>query len=344
MIVNKEQMLKAIKAVKPSLGKESDYYIKDGYLIASNDKCVGKYKLDGETENVRIPAKAIPLISSMTGDIKITAKAGAISIVAGNSKANYKIENTNADYLDDNTFKSYMDTTISSDILNRAINKLIGIIPATSPRNILEGMNVVIGKDTIEFMACDGIRIGWIKTAAESETPINFIIPRDSLKAIESMAFEGNVVIKVGENWITFIDKENRKILHSRIIEGEYLAIGNLFDHLDIEYKVNRGLFMDMLDKAKLIADGNASKITLSLGADAEIHYKASLEEYSDSLKLDAENEKVTKNFNLAYLRDGVNALFDDEMSIYTTNSPKTAIVFGDSIVKSLLLPVYRGE
>ncbi len=344
MIVNKEQMLKAIKAVKPSLGKESDYYIKDGYLIASNDKCVGKYKLDGETENVRIPAKAIPLISSMTGDIKITAKAGAISIVAGNSKASYKVENTNADYLDDNTFKSYMDTNISADILNRAIKKLIGIIPVTSPRNILEGMNVVIGNDAIEFMACDGVRIGWIKTSAEAETPISFIVPRDSLKAIESMAFEGNVVIKVGENWITFIDKESKKILHSRIIEGEYIKIDKLFTDLDIQYKVDKRLFMDMLDKAKLIADGNTAKITLTLGKSAEIEYKANLEEYSDSLLLNSENERVSKNFNLAYLRDCVNALFDDEMSIYTTNSPKTAIVFGDSIVKTLLLPVYTGR
>lgn len=339
MIVNKEQMLKAIKAVKPSLGKESDYYIKDGYLMASNNKCVGKYRLDAETENVRIPAKAMPLISSMTGDIKITAKSGIISIVAGNSKASYEVENTNADYLDDNTFKSYMDTTISADILNRAINKLTGIIPAKSPRYVLEGMNVVIGNDTIEFMACDGVRIGWIKTSAEAETPISFIIPKDSLKAIESMAFEGNVVIKVGENWITFTDKESRKILHSRIIEGEYLEIGKLFNDLDLEYKVDRGLFMDMLDRAKLIAEDNTSKISLSIGTDAEIYYKTSSKEYSDSLKLDTENVKVSKFFNLAYLRDCVNALFDDEMNIYTTNSPKTAIIFGDRLVKTFLLP-----
>lgn len=359
MIINKEKMIQAIKAVKASLGKESDYYIKDGYLIASNNKCVGKYKLDGETENVRIPAKAMTLISSMTGDIeittlmesasivagKVTEKKETLSIAAGNSKAKFRIKSTNEDLFDDSTFKSYMETAISADILNRAINKLIGIIPAASPRNILEGMNVVIGNDTIEFMACDGVRIGWIKTAAEAEAPINFIIPRDSLKVIESMAFEGKVIIKVGENWITFTDKDGKKILHSRIIDGEYLAINTLFKGFNLEYKANKNLFMNMLDKAKSVAGSNTVKISLSLGTDAEIHYKADLEEYTDSLKLDKanENEKVSKSFNLAYLRDCVNALFDDDISIYTTNSSKTAIVFGDSMVKTLLLPVYSG-
>lgn len=342
MILNRNQIIGAVKTIKAALGKDNDYYIKDGYIIAQNSESIAKVKVEGLSENFRLPAKAIPLLSAMGEEIEAKITAGAISFKSGKSKANYKITDIPDSLLDTGNFKGDHSINIDSEIINNAVSKLFNIVALNTTRPVLTGMYINIENDNVVFTASDGYRVARYREQIKNDDVFECIVPRNTLNIISAMGFEGNIVISINDNWITISDEDENKIIHSRLIEGDYLKVDAIFNNTqELMYKVSKSLVLGVIDRTKIVT-GKIAEIGITLDNDAKVEYTGD-DEYSETFNIiESCGEKCYKKVNLSYLRDAVAALFEDSVSLYTNEGPNTPFIFRDKKVESLVLPINR--
>ena len=127
MILDRQQIIDAVKMIKPALSKDNDYYVNNGYIIAQGFEVIAKIKVEGVNENFRLPAKVIPLVSVMGAEVEAKISAGTISFKSGKSRASYKITNIPEGVFDNKNFKEKHKIVINSDIVNSAVSKLSNI-------------------------------------------------------------------------------------------------------------------------------------------------------------------------------------------------------------------------
>ena len=344
MKILRKQFITAIKTIKAALGKGEDYYVKDGYIIARNSESIAMSKLEGADETFRLPSKAIPLLSAMGDTIEVKLGENEVNFKSGKSRAKYKITDVPNNLLSEDNFKSDYELEVSAVIINNAVQKLECMVSDNNARPVLTGMYIKAEKGTLTFIASDGYRVAkYIEEVEDTDTEFECIVPKGTLKIIRVMGFEDTVNLSLNKNWITLSD--DNKIIHSRLVSGQYLTFDGIFNRMyDLEYKIDKAKFIDMLNKAKLVAksEEKVSKISLKITAENElaIEYNET-ETYAEVIPLiDSCGEEVTKTLNLDYLRDALLVLFGEEVIMYTTNEVITPLVFKEDKVISLLLPI----
>lgn len=342
MILNRDNIIGAVKIVKAALGKDNDYYIKDGYIIARNNESIAKVRVDGLNENFRLPSKAIPLISVMGEEIEVKTTAGSITLKSGKSKANYKITDIPDGLLDTGNFKGKHSINIDSEIINNAVNKLFNIVATSTNRPVLTGMYINVEDNRIVFTASDGYRVARYREEIKSDDIFECIVPRNTLNIISAMSFSDCITLSINDNWITISDEDENKIIHSRLIEGDYLSVDGIFKNTQgLMYKVSKPLMLGVMDRARIVT-GKIAEIGITFDSSAKVEYTGD-DEYSEVFSvLESCGEKCYKRINLGYLRDGVAALFEDTIYLYTNEGVSTPFIFKDKKVESLILPINR--
>lgn len=341
MILNRNKIIGAVKIIKPALGKDNDYYIKDGYIIAQNSESIAKVKVEGVNENFRLPAKAIPLLSVMGNEIETKFTEGNINFKSGKSNATYKITNIPESLEADNFIGNY-SISINAEIINNAVDKLFNIVATNSMRPVLTGLHIKIEGKYIIFTASDGYRIARYREKISNDDNFECIVPRNTLNIISAIGFKGNINLSKNENWITLSDEDCNKIIHSRLIEGDYFKVDSLFKNVnELTYKTGRQKFINVIDRTKVVT-GKVADIGITFDSNVKIEYTGD-DKYSEVFDvIESCGEKCFKNVNLTYLRDAIAALFEDTVNIYTNISPKAPYIFKDNKVESLVLPITK--
>ena len=200
----------------------------------------------------------------------------------------------------------------------------------------VEGNNII-------FTASDGYRVARYTENIHNEDYFECIIPRNTLSIISAMKFEGDIEICVNDNWITITDNGQYKVVHSRLIDGDYLNVGSILSaENELEYELSRSLIISVIDRAKVVA-GRVSEIKVTFeNEDGSIGYSGE-DEYFEAFKLLKGNERKSLKFiNLNYLRDAVAAMSADRIYLHTNISEKTPLIFKDDKVESLVLPISK--
>lgn len=213
-------------------------------------------------------------------------------------------------------------------------------------RPVLTGIKVQITSETLTMVATDSYRLSVCDSSLSSDLadPAEAIIPARALDELSriaddspasalAMGIEANqILFGVDETWVT-----------ARRIEGQFpnhvQLIPQAFEH---QATIDRAELLDVINRTRLMAQRN-SPLRLHFN-DQHLTVSASTQDIgaaTESLPIRYEGEELTIGFNGDFLRDGVQSVAGDTITLKLISPLRPGLITGDSDgFRYLIMPV----
>ena len=219
---------------------------------------------------------------------------------------------------------------------------------------LLTGLHIIVGQETIEFAATDGHRLAMVETPNTVETPVassrlEVTLPAKSLRELEKMLSLGNstepLAMQFDQGQVIFEWADRR--LTSRVLEGQYPAYRQLIPRqFDRQVTIERKLLISSLERIAVMADQKQNIVKFSLD-DTNQQISLSVETRDvgsgkEVVSVSSSGEDLDFAFNIKYLMDGLKALPTNEiqMEVHTATSPIIFTPLGSLKMTYLIMPV----
>lgn len=219
---------------------------------------------------------------------------------------------------------------------------------------LLTGLHIIVGQETIEFAATDGHRLAMVEAPNATETPVassrvEVTLPAKSLRELEKMLSLGNstepLAMQFDRGQVIF-EWANRR-LTSRVLEGQYPAYRQLIPRqFDRQVTIERKLLISSLERIAVMADQKQNIVKFSLD-DINQQIALSVETRDvgsgrEVISVSSSGEDLEFAFNIKYLMDGLKALPTNEiqMEVHTATSPIIFTPLGSLKMTYLVMPV----
>lgn len=312
---------------------------KDNCLTASNFEICIKSNLDiGSDESFIIPARAISLIENLPeGLVEIIPEDNSIRIKA--KGINNVFQSFDPDAFPNIEIESENECgSISCTDFTKAVNSVMYAVSDKSIKPILNGIDFDSKNGKLNIVGCDGYRIAWVKMDYENE--FNFIIPKSNLKKVLSLCGNGDVKISCSKLHAVFETEEF--IIHTRLLEGTYIAYEGMFKKQDNVMAINRQILLEALKRALInIDDKNKALLIFNIvNNKMTVTAESSLSRYTEEIELEKEIDEPLKiGFNGVYLTDCLKAL-DSEVLEFNFGSWTQPLIIKEADKLSLVLPI----
>lgn len=219
---------------------------------------------------------------------------------------------------------------------------------------LLTGLHIIVGQETIEFAATDGHRLALVETPNTVEIPVassqlEVTIPAKALRELEKMLSMGNspepLAMQFDQGQVIF-EWANRR-LTSRVLEGQYPAYRQLIPRqFDRQVTLERKLLISSLERIAVMADQKQNIVKFSID---DINQQISLSVETrdigsgrEVISVASSGEDLDFAFNIKYLMDGLKALPTNEiqMQVHTATSPIIFTPLGSLKMTYLIMPV----
>ncbi|MCW2955547.1 MAG: polymerase beta subunit, partial [Thermoleophilia bacterium] len=217
-------------------------------------------------------------------------------------------------------------------------------------RPVLTGVKVQVTSERLTMVATDSYRLSVRDTAITTDLPetVDAIVPARALDELARIADAspaasiavgieaGQVLFGVDETWVT-----------ARRIEGQFpnhlQLIPQSFEH---EAIIDRADLLEVVGRTRLMAQRNSPlKLHFTAG---QLTVSASTQDVGaaeESLPIRYDGEELTIGFNADYLRDGVNSIADDTITLQLINPLRPGLLKGeDGHLLYLIMPVRLPE
>jgi DNA polymerase-3 subunit beta len=248
---------------------------------------------------------------------------------------------------------------LPAEVLVQGLRSTLFATSSDETKQVLTGVHLTLGSDSLEFAATDGHRLAVVQTSNQGEeedqqpitidTPLQFTIPARALRELERMLASrpagSMVALQFEEGQIVFQAEGDR--LTSRTLEGQYPAYRQLIpNQFQRQVTIDRRQLLSAVERIAVLADqkNNIIKFTidndnqqLSLSVDAQ-----DVGSGRESLSAQITGESLEVAFNVKYLLDGLKALptSDIQMQLNTGSSPVILIPLGGVKMTYLVMPV----
>jgi DNA polymerase III subunit beta len=219
---------------------------------------------------------------------------------------------------------------------------------------LLTGLHIIVGQETIEFAATDGHRLAMVETQNTIEIPVassrlEVTLPAKSLRELEKMLSMGSstepLAMQFDQGQVIF-EWANRR-LTSRVLEGQYPAYRQLIPRqFDRQVTLERKLLISSLERIAVMADQKQNIVKFSLD-DINQQIALSVETRDigsgrEVVSVSSSGEDLDFAFNIKYLMDGLKALPTNEiqMQVHTATSPIIFTPLGSLKMTYLIMPV----
>ena len=346
MIVNQSDIAKRIQQLRKIVPTRStmpsiqSIYVNDGYLIGSNLEITIKAKLEGtEGERMLIPQKAFDLICNMpAGNMEITQNEKfEITIKSGRIKN--KFSSNDPDTYSVGADKSETQTiTCDYEELKTSISRVLFAIDPNSPQQMMKAMCMECKDGFLSFIGLDGHMIAWDKIKYQGD--FKMLVPKSAAERLLALDMDGEVSISYSNTKAIFASEQYT--VETRLFEGDFYKINQMFGDLPLETSVNRKLFMDAINRATLCSDTPEAVRFDFEGEQVRIYLNAMNSNYEEFVQLDKPiSEKLTIGFNPKLLIPALKTVPDEDITI-NLSSPKHPMIVKseESDFKALVLPV----
>ncbi len=235
---------------------------------------------------------------------------------------------------------------------------------------LLTGLHIIVGQETLEFAATDGHRLAVVETPNTLEVPVasstlEVTIPSKSLRELEKMLSMGDsaeslrgdapsanlskktepLAMQFDQGQVIF-EWANRR-LTSRVLEGQYPAYRQLIPRqFERQVTIERKLLINALERIAVMADQKQNIVKFSLD-DINQQIALSVETRDigsgrEIISVSSSGEDLEFAFNIKYLMDGLKALPTNEiqMQVHTATSPIIFTPLGSLKMTYLIMPV----
>lgn len=319
------------------------------HLAATDMELSVRTRLDaqvGQDGVVVAPAKLVTeIIRGLDGDtVELTGSEGTLTISSGSST--YTLNTFDpADFpqLPPTTGKLF---SVGRDAFVDTVQAVSKAASADESRPVLTGVKVQITNERLTMVATDSYRLSVKDTPIQTDLAdaVEAIIPARALEELVRVAdaspaatiavgIEANqILFGVDESWVT-----------ARRIEGQFpnhtQLIPQAFEH---EAVIDRAELLDVVNRARIMAQRN-SPLRLKF-EDGSLTVSASTQDVgaaTESLPIKYEGEELTIGFNADFLRDGVQSIPGDTITLQLISPLRPGLLRSneDSLIY-LIMPV----
>lgn len=371
IICEKENLLKGLSAVVRGIGIKTTMPILEGILIQSNknkikfttyDLEIGiEYIIDCKVEeegNTVVNAIMFSEIIRKLPDteIKIQTNENNLLIIECEGSL-YKLSTMNPEEFPELPKINIENSIqIEQNILKNMIRKTIFAVSIEETRPIFTGCLFEILDNTLNVVAVDGFRMGWVKNILQTKTKdFKAVIPGKTLNEVNKIILDSfeNIKIGVSKNQAVF-EMENCKIV-TRTLDGEFLNYASVIPtNYETRIKVNKNILQDSLERVSLISSSSIEKekkypvkINIEIGK-LTMSCRNQTGDAKEEIFLTTEGKELEIGVNPKYFLDALKTIDDEEIYIELgTNISPCIIKSTDEIVQNyiyMILPIRMKE
>ncbi|MDX6508474.1 MAG: polymerase subunit beta [Gaiellaceae bacterium] len=212
-------------------------------------------------------------------------------------------------------------------------------------RPVLTGILARFEPGKLVMAATDSYRLSVKETPLEGEVPeLEAIIPSRALLELARIAVAGDEIeLGVHENQVIFSIAAEGVYLTTRRIDGQFPNYKQLlpetFEH---DVTISRGELLDVVRRTSVMVQRN-SPLRLRF-AEGELTVTARTQdvgEATESLPVQYSGEPLEIGFNAEFLKDGVESITSDDLTLHLISPLRPAVIEGDGDdFRYLIMPI----
>ncbi len=300
----------------------------------------------GQEGVVVAPAKLVTdIVRGLDGDtVHIEGTSGSLTISSGSST--YTLNTFDAEDFPQLPATTGQLFSVGRDAFVHTVQAVSKAASSDESRPVLTGVKVQITSERLTMVATDSYRLSVKDTPIQTDLAeaVEAIIPARALEELVRVAdasaaatiavgIEANqILFGVDESWVT-----------ARRIEGQFpnhaQLIPQAFEH---EAVIDRSELLDVVNRARIMAQRN-SPLRMKF-EDGTLTVSASTQDVgaaTESLPIRYEGEELTIGFNADFLRDGIQSIPGDTITIQLISPLRPGLLRSDedSLIY-LIMPV----
>jgi DNA polymerase-3 subunit beta len=301
----------------------------------------------GEADGVAVlPSKiALDVVKSL-GDprVEVACEADEATIVAGRFESSIRL--LPADEFPRLAMPADDAVTISAQEFATALHQVVPAASADDARPILTGVLLAAEEGGLRLVATDSYRLAVrdIPGASILREGQSVLVPSRALRELERLLGSAEeITLRLGEREASFEVGDLR--LTTRLIEGEFPNYRGLIpaSHPN-QLTVGRDTLVEAVRRVKLMAREPNTPVRLAMNADGLelVAITQDVGQAHEQLDATYTGEELTVAFNPDYLLSGVEVSPGDEITLYTVDAQKPAVIRAQGAEEFLylLMPV----
>lgn len=353
IVCEKEKLLKGINSVVRGVPTRTTMPILEGILIKTNnnelrlttyDLELGiEYNMECdviEEGNTVVNATMFSEIIRKLPDTEINIEVNENNLLVIECEGSlYKLSTMNPDEFPELP-KIVVENSIETEqtILKNMIRKTIFAVSIEENRPIFTGCLFEVINNSLNVVAVDGFRMGWVSSALSVSTS-NFkaVIPGKTLNEVNKIILDSFDSIKIGVSTNQAIfEMENCKIV-TRLLDGEFLNYASVIpSNWETRIRVNKNILQNCFERVSLISASSIEKekkypvkISIDVGK-VVISCTNQTGDAKEEMYTETEGKALEIGVNPKYFLDALKVIEDEE--IYVS--------FGTNISPCIIKPV----
>jgi DNA polymerase-3 subunit beta len=216
------------------------------------------------------------------------------------------------------------------------INTVARAASRDETRPVLTGVLVKFSREKVKMVATDSYRLGVRETQAKSTVreKKEVIVPRASLEELARLSGAeegGEVEVAVVDGQILF--RSAGVLLASRLIEGKFPNYQQLLpEEFKMEVEMDREELTEIVSRVGLMAQKNAPlRLRLEEGRLEVSAQTPQVGEARESMPVPYKGEEVEIGFNPEFLKDGIESVDEDKVSMRLISPLRPGLLKGKS-------------
>lgn len=287
-----------------------------------------------EKGKIAVPARLVLETLKYLPDqpVTFTLDESTYSMEISSDNGRYKLSCENAtDFPKTPLISNQQSTSISSDLLSRAISYTIFATSSDELRPSMTGVYINLGSESTTFVSTDGHRlVRYSRTDIKSNLQSSIIIPRKALNLLRSTLPSQNTDVSLDFNASNAIFSFSNIQMICRLIDEKFPDYQNVIPkESKIVMQISRDAMLTSLKRISIYSNKTTNQIRVNIvGSDLKISAE-DLDfnnEANEHLSCEHTGEDIEIGFNGRYFLEFLNNIDGDFVEV-KMNSPSTAAV-----------------
>ena len=371
IVCEKEKLLKGINSVIRAVPTRTTMPILEGILIQTNNNQLKLTSYDLElgieyNMECNVIEEGNTVVNSIMfseiirklpdTDINIEINENNLLVIECEGSL-YKLATMNPDEFPELP-KIVVENSIETDqtILKNMIRKTIFAVSIEENRPIFTGCLFEVVNNTLNVVAIDGFRMGWVSNSLSSaSSDFKAVIPGKTLNEVNKIILDSFDSIKIGvsKNQAIF-EMENCKVV-TRLLDGEFLNYASVIpNNWETRIRVNKNILQNCFERISLISSSSIEKekkypvkISIEVGK-VTISCTNQTGDAKEEMFTETEGKDLEIGVNPKYFLDALKAIDDEEIYIsFGTNISPCVIKPVDETARNytyMILPIRMKE
>jgi DNA polymerase III subunit beta len=361
--IERETLLKPLQAVSGIVERRHTLPILSNVLLEADGKDLRLFATDLEiqvatqtalsksasSQSVTVSARKLQdILRSLADDAKVSLDATDGKLVVRAGKSRFNLQTLPAEDFPRLADTSSPTATVSlSQGRLRSLLQLVQYAMAQQDiRYYLNGLLILIEKDSLTLVATDGHRLAYVSTKLEEDyARAEVIVPRKAVLELVKLLSDTDdpVELQILQNQVRF--RFSGIDLVSKVVDGKFPDYTRVIPtNYKKHFQIPRVALLQALQRAAILSNEKFRGVRWVLGSNSLriVCTNAEQEEAEEEMEIAYESDALDVGFNITYLLDVLNNLDCEEVdcALGDANSSMLITVPGDKQFKYVIMPM----